>query len=88
MDLLVIRWLRGTGPWAVLDPLDGISHGSYVTGTVKSCCSVVVRYDFLFFPLKKISFDQGGYNSTNASRAWAFLTSVAVRIMPWGWDKR
>jgi len=44
MDLLVIRWLRGTGPWAVLDPLDGASHGYYMTGMVKSCYSVVVRY--------------------------------------------
>jgi len=35
----------------------------------------------LFFPPgKKIkSLIQGGYNSTNASRAWTFLTSVAVR---------
>jgi hypothetical protein len=63
-------------------PLDG-AFSRPLHGLARSYSSVVVRSLNHFNRLNfSLFFYSGGYNSPNAARAWAYLTSIAVSVAP------
>jgi hypothetical protein len=76
MDSQATLWQLGTGRSVVRGHSDGASIKYCMAGQERNSFSEAVRATIHTMPFPNVR--QGGYNSPNAARAWAFLTSVVV----------
>ena len=51
-----------------------------MSGKERNCYSGEVRFEMISLEARPNS-RSGGYNSPNAARAWAYLTSITVRAL-------